>query len=336
MLLAGDIGGTKTSLAVFSRERGFRAPLAEATFQSNDYPCLEALAREFLARVGVQVKHASFGVAGPVVGGRATITNLPWIMDETQLQEALNISSVRLLNDLAAIAHAVPFLKPPDLHTLNEGQPVSGGALAVIAPGTGLGEAYLVWDGSRYITFPSEGGHADFAPTNPLEIGLLRYLLDRFDHVSYERVCSGRGLPNIYAYLKDSGYADEPDWLAGQLATVDDPTPVIVSSALAGECGLCLATLNTFVSILGAEAGNLALKVLATGGVYLGGGIPPKILPALQNGRLLQAFAGKGRLSDLLDDTPVHVILNQKSALLGAACHGLDRYARRRETRRTQ
>jgi glucokinase len=328
MLLAGDIGGTKTSLAVFSREQGLRAPLAEATFQSNDYPSLEALARGFLSQVGVQVEHASFGVAGPVVGGQAAITNMPWVIDEAQLQEALNISSVRLLNDLAAIAHGLPFLEPGDLKTLNEGQPVSGGALAVIAPGTGLGEAYLVWDGSRYITFASEGGHADFAPTNPLEIGLLSYLLDRFDHVSYERVCSGRGLPNIYAYLKDSGYADEPSWLADQLTNVHDPTPIIVDSALTGECELCMATLNAFVSILGAEAGNLALKVLATGGVYLGGGIPPKILPALQDGHLLRAFAGKGRLSDVLADTPVHVILNQKSALLGAACHGLDRYTR--------
>jgi glucokinase len=326
MLLAGDIGGTKTNLAVFSAETGLRAPLAEATFPSADYPSLEALVREFLDQVDLKVDRASFGVAGPVAAGRAEITNLPWVMDGTQLQEVLNLSSVRLLNDLAAIAHAVPFLEPDDLHTLNVGQPVPAGTMAVIAPGTGLGEAFLTWGGSRYRPHASEGGHTDFAPTNPLEVELLRYLQDRFGHVSCERVCSGRGLPNIYTYLKDSGYADEPAWLAEQLAAADDPTPVIVNTALDEEkpCELCVATLSTFVSILGAEAGNLALKVLASGGVYLGGGIPPRILPALEQGRFMEAFQRKGRMSDLLARMPVHVILNPKVALLGAACHGLE------------
>lgn len=326
MLLAGDIGGTKTNLAVFSPEDGLRDPLAEATFPSVHYPSLEALVREFLSQVDLKVERASFGVAGPVVAGRATITNLPWVMEETQLREALKLSSVRLLNDLAAIAHAVPFLEPADVHTLNEGEPAPGGTIAVIAPGTGLGEAFLTWDGSRYRPHASEGGHADFAPTNPLEVELLRYLQDRFEHVSYERVCSGRGLPNIYAFLRDSGYADEPARLAEQLAVADDPTPVIVNAAFDGErpCGLCVATLSAFVSILGAEAGNLALKVLATGGVYLGGGISPRILPALEQEQFMQAFRNKGRMADLLARFPVHVILNPRVALLGAACHGLE------------
>jgi len=326
MLLAADIGGTKTNLAIFSPEAGPRAPLAEARFPSADYPSLEALVREFLSQVDVEVEWASFGVAGPVVAGRATITNLPWVMEEEQLQATLSLSSARLLNDLAAIAHAVPFLESADLHTLNEGQPTPGGAIAIVAPGTGLGEAFLTWDGSRYRPHASEGGHADFAPTNPLEIELLRYLQHRFQHVSYERVCSGRGLPNIYAFLKHSGYADEPDWLAEQLAAADDPTPVIVNTALDREktCELCVATLDTFVSILGAEAGNLALKVLASGGVYLSGGIPPRILPALEQERFMEAFRSKGRMSDLLARVPVHVILNPKVALLGVACHGLE------------
>jgi glucokinase len=324
MLLAGDIGGTKTNLAVFSPDEGLRAPLAEATFPSGCYPSLEALVSEFLAQIDIEVERASFGVAGPVVAGRATTTNLPWEMDQGQLQAALNIPTVRLLNDLAAIAHAVPFLEPSDLHTLNKGQAVPNGTLAVIAPGTGLGEAFLTWDGSRYVTLPSEGGHADFAPTDPLQIGLLAYLLDRFDHVSFEQVCSGRGLPNIYAYLKDGGYAGEPGWLAEQLATARDPNPVIVQAALSGKSELCVATLDTFVSILAAEASNLALKVLATGGIYLGGGIPPRILPALEGPRFMRAFTNKGRFSDLLARVPVHVILNPKSALLGAACHGLE------------
>lgn len=325
MLLAGDVGGTKTNLAVFSPESGPRAPLAEATFPSPDYPSLEAVAREFLRQVGLKAERAVFGVAGPVVAGRATITNLPWVIDETLLAEALGLSSARLLNDLEAIAHAVLLLEASDLHTLNEGEPVARGAITIIAPGTGLGEAYLTWDGSRYRPHASEGGHADFAPSRPLEIGLLRSLQDRFGHVSWERVCSGQGIANIYAFLRDSGY-EEPAWLAEQLATVSDPTPIIVNTALESDetCEICTTTLEVFVSILGAETGNLALKVLATGGVYLGGGIPPRILPALERGGFLDSFRQKGRLSDLMARMPVHVILNPKVALLGAASHGLE------------
>jgi len=329
MLLAGDIGGTKTNLAVFSPEAGWRAPLVEKTFPSSQYPSLEAIVHEFLAQEQFSIDRASFGVAGPVVGGQATITNLPWKLDEQQLQAALDIPSVHLLNDLDAIAHAVPFLGPDDLHALNVGQPVAGGAIAVIAPGTGLGEAFLTWDGSRYRAHTSEGGHADFAPTNSFEIGLLLYVQERFRHVSFERVCSGKGLPNIYAYLKESGYAEEPQWLAEQLAAANDRVPVIVNAALKSgknaPADLCVATLNAFVSILGAEAGNLALKVLATGGVYLGGGIPPRVLSYLEDERFLQAFRQKGRFTDMLTRVPLHVILNANVALLGAACHGFER-----------
>jgi len=325
-LLAGDIGGTKTNLAIFSTEAGLQMPLAETTSPSASYPSLEALVREFLAQVKLKVEWASFGVAGPVVGGQAKVTNLPWIMNEAQLAEALNLSSVHLMNDLVAIAHAVPFLGPADLYTLNKGEPVSGGTIAVVAPGTGLGEAYLTWNGTRYRAYASEGGHADFAPISPLEIGMLRYLQDRFGHVSYERVCSGSGLPNIYSYLRDSGYAEEPAWLAERLTVAEDPTPVIAVAALDKDrpSELCTATLDTFISILGAEAGNMALKVLASGGVYLGGGIPPRILPVLESGRFMEAFQRKGRLSDLLSWMPVHVILNPKVALLGAARYGFN------------
>ncbi len=326
IILAGDIGGTKTSLALFSSDNGPRSPLAQATFASDNYPSLEALVREFLAQVDVSPDRASFGAAGPVVGGQTQITNLPWLLDEIGLAEALALTTVRLLNDLDALAYALPILEGDDLHTLNEGRPEVDGALAIIAPGTGLGEAFLTWDGSRYVPHASEGGHADFAPTNALELGLLQYLLDRFEHVSYERVCSGRGLPNIYAYLRDSGYAEEPPSLAEELATAEDPTPVIVKYALdeSPQHELCVATLNTFVSILGAEAGNLALRVVATGGVYLGGGIPPRILPVLTNREFMHAFQSKGRLSELMARIPVHVILNPKAALMGAALHGLE------------
>ena len=324
-LLAGDIGGTKTHLAIFTAGAGLRAPLEEATFPSEDYPSLEELVREFLSRVETRVDRASFGVAGPVVNGHARITNLPWVMDEARLAAALGLSSVHLLNDLLAIALALPTLKKRDLFILNKGRAVSGGSMAVVAPGTGLGEAYLTWDGTRYRAYPSEGGHADFAPSNALEAGLLQYLLDRFDHVSYERVCSGSGLPNIYAYLKESGYAEEPDWLVEQLGSAHDRVPVIVTAALDEDrpCKLCRATLDLFISVLGAEAGNMALKVMASGGVYLGGGIPPRILSALQRGLFMEAFRHKGRMSRLMEGIPVRVVLDPKVALLGAACHGM-------------
>jgi len=328
MLLAGDIGGTKTNLAVYGLKGPPGAPLAEKKFPSTRYPDLESLVREFLSQVDIKVDRAAFGVSGPVVAGRATITNLPWELEEEHLRQALNLSSVQLLNDLEAIAQAIPFLKEDDLHILNEGSPVAGGAIALIAPGTGLGEAFLTWDGSRYRAHPSEGGHTDFAPTSPLETELLEYLKSRsrVKRVSYERVCSGLGLPNIYALFKDRRTAEEPAWLAEQLAAASDPTPAIVNAALGKgkTCSLCVDTVNTFVSILGAEAGNLGLKVLATGGVYLGGGIPPRILPALADGRFMKPFVHKGRMSDLMANMPVRVILNPKAALLGAACRGLE------------
>jgi glucokinase len=328
MLLAGDVGGTKTNLAVYSAETGPRKPLIEATFPSSEYTSLESIVSEFLGQQDLSVSHASFGVAGPVISGHVEITNLPWGVDKEYFSEALKISEVHLLNDLQAVANAVPYLEPQDIYTLHPVQPQPEGGIAVVAPGTGLGEAYLTWDGTRYRAYSSEGGHADFAPTNELQRELLRFLHEErgFARVSYERVCSGKGIPNIYDFLKISGYALEPTWLAEQLAAADDPTPVIANCALDEEHPpeICTLTLETFVSILGAECGNMALKVLATGGVYLGGGIPPRILPALKGGRFLNAFMDKGRLSDLLEGIPVYVILNPKAALLGAACYGLD------------
>jgi glucokinase len=264
-------------------------------------------------------------VAGPVVAGRAQITNLPWVIEESRIRQALGLDSAVLLNDLEAIANAVPVLEADDLHVLNAGQPEEHGSIAVFAPGTGLGEAYLTWNGERYAAFPSEGGHTDFAPLDDLQIDLLRYMLERHPHVSYELVCAGKGLPNVFGFLKDSGRYEEPDWLQEALAEADDPNPVIVKAAFSEEqgCDLCEATLALFISIMGAEAGNLALKVLATGGVYLAGGIPPRILPALNNGRFMAAFKAKGRLSAILAQMPVYVIENPGVALLGAACYGL-------------
>jgi glucokinase len=326
MLLAGDIGGTKTHLAVFSLDAGAYTPLAESTFRSANYVSLEAVVREFLSSIDLNIDRACFGVAGPVVHGRAVVTNLPWEMEETGLADALGLEGVTLLNDLESIANAVPLLQAGDVQTLNDRPPESGGAIAIIAPGTGLGEAFLIWNGKRYEAHPSEGGHADFGPTTELQIDLLRYLQDIYGHVSYERVCSGIGIPNIYAFLKAHGHAEEPVWLADKLAAAPDATPVIVDSALgkARPCALCAATLDTFVSILGAESGNLALKTLATGGVYLGGGIPPRILPALNSGAFMQSFQDKGRFNEFMIRLPVHVILNANAALLGAARFGLE------------
>lgn len=326
-LLAGDIGGTKTTLAVFAPEGGAMEPLAELTLPSARYPSLESLVREFLDKVGLPIDHASLGVAGPVIRGRATITNLPWVIDEGELREALGLSSVRLLNDLEAIAYWVPRLTPSDLYTLNQGEANPGGTMAVIAAGTGLGEAFVTWDGSRYLAHASEGGHADFSPTNPTEVDLLIYLRERFDHVSFERVCSGRGLANIYAYHhRGIGPSDKEFSDGEEIARAEDPTPLIVAQALEKEvkCGLCVSTLDTFVSILGAEVGNLALKVLATSGVYIGGGIPPRILAALKDGRFMRAFLRKGRMAPLLARIPVHIMLSPRVALLGAARYGTD------------
>lgn len=328
MLLAGDIGGTKTVLAVFAPQHGLRAPLAEATFRSAEYASLAAIVEQFLAQSGLAVEQACFGVAGPVVNGRAVATNLPWLIAADELRSAFGFAAASLLNDLEATAYAVPSLTPADYVTLNSGSTQAGGTIAVIAPGTGLGEAFLTTDGGRYYAHASEGGHTDWAPNGLLEIELLRFLHQRYGHVSYERVCSGRGLPNIYAFLKESGYAEESAVVAEQLAGAPDPVPIIVESALRdAPCPLCVATLATFVSILAAEAGNLALKMLATGGVYLGGGMPPRILPALQQPGFLDAFCNKGRFADLLATIPVHVILHPRTALLGAACYGLSRYS---------
>ena len=321
MLLAGDIGGTKTNLAIYSTDSGL-TPRAQGTFQSAEYPSLKAVLAEFLADAGVRVEKAVFGVAGPVVGGQASATNLPWLISEAELQATLGLREAKLLNDLEATGYGVPHLKDDDLSLLNDA-PARSGTKAVVAPGTGLGEAILFYQDGHYHVIPSEGGHTDFGPTNLFELRLLRHLMGKFGHVSYERIASGKGLPNIYAFLKKQGFAVESPEMKKALRKADDPTPIIVQKAMAGECELSIATLNSFVSILGSEAGNLALKVMAVGGIYLGGGIPPKILAKLKDGTFMAAFVNKGRFAEMLAQIPVYVILNERTALLGAACYGL-------------
>jgi glucokinase len=325
MLLAGDIGGTKTLLALYSPAAGARHPIAEAEFHSASYPGLDAIAREFLKQQSQPATDACFDVAGPVIGGRAHLTNLPWDVEEIALRDSLGLRRVTLLNDLKAIAYAVPNLQPTELHSIHAGTPEVHGPIAVVAPGTGLGEAFLIWNGSSYIPCSSEGGHASFAPTDERQVGLRQYLAKRFGQVSFERVCSGPGIANIYDYLRETQPELEPAAFAATLSHAADRTPLISQAGLEEPSGnpLAAATLDMFVSILGDEASNLALKVLASGGVYLAGGIPAHVLPKLKDGRFMQAFLNKGRMSKLLDAMPINVV-TARAALLGAALYGLD------------
>jgi glucokinase len=325
MILAGDIGGTKTTLALFEEAGGDLQPRHEATFPSQEYQSFEQIVAKFLGPTPDRsLRAVCLGVAGPVMDGRCETTNLPWILDERTLARLTGATRVKLLNDLEAAAYGMLHLRPHDLHVLNQGrQPQRPGNIAVIAAGTGLGEAMLYWDGVHYHPIATEGGHADFAPSTDQEAELLPYLRGKFgDHVSYERVLSGPGLQYIYAFLRDRGYAHEPSWLADKPAS-GDPSATITEIGLAGADPLCVATLDLFTSIYGAEAGNLALKCLALGGVFVGGGIAPKVLPALQQGNFMHAFMAKGRFSDLMASLEVRVALNPQTALVGAARYAL-------------
>ena len=328
MLLAGDIGGTKINLGIFSVDSGPRTPVASDTFLCCEHPDLDILLDEFLDRSSVKISRASFGVAGPVFDHRAKITNLPLTVDARRLKKSLGIEKVYLLNDIWAIAYSIDCLNADDLIELNKGVASLTGPLAIIAPGTGLGEAFLTWDGEKYRAHASEGGHVDFAPKTQTEIDLMQYLYQQqnFKHVCYEDICSGKGIPHIYNFLKERCGFIEPSWLADKLKTVDDPTPIIVDTAIGkgNKSDLCEKTLSIFISVLGREAGNLALKVVATGGLYIGGGIPPRIIPQLKDGGFMEVFTQKGIFSDLLKTFPVHVIMNPKAALIGAARYGLE------------
>lgn len=329
LVIAGDIGGTKTRLGIFSSEKGGKKPLVEETFLSREYPNFESVLQVFLHSIDMKFDRAVFGVAGPLVDGRVSVTNLPWTIAENSLKNFLKIPSISLINDLEALGYALPLFDPTELYTLNHGREDPLGNMAVIAPGTGLGELFLTRDktGGKKVLNPhaSEGGHCDFAPANPLQVRLLEYLWGRFGHVSYERVCSGSGIPNIYDFLKNNENMEEPEWLTLALSGVDDPAPVIMNAAMNEEdnCRICRAALDCFISILGAEAGNLALKAKATGGIYLGGGIPHRLVPALKNGLFMEAFTQKQSMKYLLEQIPIHVILNPNGALSGAGAYGL-------------
>jgi len=318
MILAGDIGGTHARLAFFDVSNGHFSLISASVFPSREYTGLDEIVAKFVDATSVHPDSACFGVAGPVRNGRVEASNLPWVIDSNRLADELRIRKAVLINDVEANAWGIPTLDPKDVVSLNQVKGAPAGNQAVIAAGTGLGEAGMYWDGVQHHVFACEGGHGDFAPRNELEMDLLRYLRARFGHVSYERIVSGPGLLNVFHFLRDSGRGTEPKWLADEMLH-SDSAAAISKAALDGKCPLSEQALDLFVSIYGAEAGNLALKIMATGGVYLGGGIAPKIVPKLSGPLFMQAFVCKGRMQPLLETMPVKVITNDKTALLGAA-----------------
>ncbi len=323
IILAGDIGGTKTNLAIFSVVGETLTIGRNERFPSAAFPGLNAILREFLEGEKRPVLAACFGVPGPVKNGRAKPTNLTWGVDAAEIADEFSITYVSILNDLAANAYGISELKASDFAVIQEGAADAEGNRCVVSPGTGLGEGGLFWDGKKHHVWASEGGHTDFGPRNELEIGLLEYLIKLYGHVSYERVASGMGIENIYKFLRDTGRGKELPKVAAEMKK-SDPSVVVSKHAESGDCPMCVQAIEIFLSCLGAEAGNMALKSMALGGVYLGGGIPAKMLSQIKNVGFIHAFNDKGRLSGLMESMPVKVILNDQAALLGAARYALD------------
>jgi glucokinase len=297
-------------------------------YPANEFFGLQEIVQRFLAESSnPEITAACFGVPGPVRGGRLRLTNLPWTLDSRELSAGLNITHLFLINDLEANGYGIPELTPDQIFTLNEGDPSAVGNRALVSAGTGLGEGVLVWNGKTHIPMASEGGHCDFAARNPLEIELLSWLMEKYSgRVSFERVVSGPGLTNVYTFLRDQKHMEEPAWLR-QLMEAEDPNAVIGEVGEEGKSELCAKSLEMFAASYGAEAGNMVLKVLAAGGMYLGGGIAPKMLKTMRGGAFMQAFTDKGRLSEVLIHTPVHIILESRAALMGAAAYAEARAA---------
>jgi glucokinase len=326
MILAGDVGGTKVDLGLYDFTNGKLQRTRDKVYRAKDYPGLEVIVKEFLS--ADKVTAACFGVPGPVRDGRLRLTNLPWTLDSRELSAGLDIPHVFLINDLEANGYGIAELSPDQIYTLAEGDPSQTGNRALIAAGTGLGQGLLIWNGHSHVPYPSEGGHVDYAPRNEDEIDLLRFLKQKYNgRVSYERVVAGMGLTNIYEFLREVRGVDEPNWLAERMAAAADPNSVITEMALSAKSEICEKALDMFVSAYGAEAGNLALKVLAVGGLYVGGGIAPRILEKLKDGTFMKAFTDKGRLSQLLIHMPVRIILESRAAQLGAAAYAEARAA---------
>jgi len=325
LLLAGDVGGTKTILALFSKKEGPYKPVIETIIQSAEVLDFCEVATDFLAAHRVKPAGCCFGVAGPVFDGKVIITKLGWRLTEEMLSERLSVQSAYLINDLAATAYALPVLNNNDLCVLTRGTIEPHGPITIIAPGTGLGEVFLTWDRDEYRVHSSEGGHALYAPVTPLHRELLEFLSTRQEQITYDLICSGRGIPLIYSFLRQKKYAAEPSWLAEELSRCDDQTPLIVQNALNvnDRAPISVKTIDIFLEILASEAANCALKILATGGVYLSGGMPPRLVQFLQKQQFLDNFTSRSPFHSFLANVPVTVVLNYKSALIGAACHGM-------------
>ena len=322
IVLAGDIGGTNIRLALFSGEVGITAAFREAVYPSCDFNSMSEVLLKFLSKNGEHIEAAAFVLAGPVVDDQVVITNLGWIVSEDELRVVLGDIPIEFYNDLAGLSNFIAQVQPSDLIVLNQGESEENGAIAVIAPGTGLGEGFLVWSEAGYQVQPSEGGHASFAPENKIQEELLKFMRTRYQHVSFERVCSGSAIPDLYEFIKSQEKWEEPEWLIQELREADDKTPVIIQAAIDSnrKSELCLQVVELFVQILAAEAGNMALKVLALGGVYLAGGLPKNIIPVLHN-TFVEYFATKGRFSKMLASIPVYVVVHPQPALFGAACY---------------
>ena len=325
MILAGDVGGTKVHLALYDFINGKLEYKRDERYPAKNYAGLQEIVREFLG--AEKVTSACFGVPGPVRDGRLRLTNLPWTLDSRELSNELGIQYVFLINDLEANGYGIAELQPNQIYTLSEGDASQTGNRALIAAGTGLGEGILIWNGRSHTPYPSEGGHADFAPRNEDEIDLLRFLKQKYNgRISFERVVSGMGLTNVYEFLREVRGIEEPTWLAERMAN-EDPNAVITELAMAARSEICEKALDMFVSAYGAESANLALKVLSVGGFYVGGGIAPRIIEKLKDGSFMRAFTDKGRLSQLLVNMQVRVILESRAALLGAAAYAEARAA---------
>jgi glucokinase len=322
VILAGDVGGTKCNLALFSEKDGKLAVVFRQRFASKGFAQFDLIVKEFSRQAAPflakdKIRAAGFGIAGPVINNRIHATNLPWIIDAETLASELRVQPIVLINDLGATGHSLQHLPPEDFCVLNQGAAIKGGSIALLAAGTGLGEGILFWDGSRYRVVPSEGGHSDFAPHSDQQIELLRFMRLRYPQVSWELILSGRGFRTLHEFLSPEvkhPIFDDPD---------ADPAPFITKSALDKSCPVCVETLDLWTRIYGAEAGNLALKVMALGGVYVAGGIAVKILSKIQDGTFFQAFKDKWHFTEMLEKIPVSVVLNESAPLIGAAYEAL-------------
>ncbi len=333
MILVGEIGATRVRLAAFETEGSRLQCAVEKNYVSLQHDGLAGILADFVKTGGIPVHSACLGVAGPVRAGRSKISNLPWVIDAREVAKQLRLNSVGLLNDLEAFAYGIDGLDSKDFITLSEGSEDAEGNRAVISAKTGLGVAGMYWDGFRHHPFACEGGHADLAPRNDIEMELLSYLQKKYGRISCERVLSGPGIKNIYDFLRDTHKAEEPEWLHTQIDSAPDPPALISQMALEGKAAICDQALSIFVSVFGAQTGNCALNFMSTGGIFIGGSIAAKIVPKMKDPVFLESFLDKGRMETILKNMPVKIVVNDDAGLIGAARYTLIQKAFHKETR---